>query len=42
LFIRFGAAFALALVMASAGGGGPPQFALHHLNTLLRDVLASP
>ena len=42
LFVRFAAAIALALVMASAGGGGPPQFALHHLNTLLRDALAQP
>jgi hypothetical protein len=42
LFLRFGAAIALALVMASAGGGGAPQFALHHLNGLLRDALAQP
>lgn len=42
LFLRFGAAIALALVMASAGGGGAPQFALHHLNSLLRDALAQP
>ncbi|MGH7485825.1 MAG: ATP-binding protein, partial [bacterium] len=42
LFLRFGAAIALALVMASAGGGGAPQFALHHINSLLRDALAQP
>lgn len=42
LFLRFAAAISLALVMASAGGGGAPQFALHHLNSLLRDAFAQP
>jgi hypothetical protein len=41
VFLRFAAAIALALVMAEAGGGGAPQFALHHLNALLRDALSS-
>lgn len=42
LFIRFATGVALSLVLASFGGGGDPSFALHHLNTLLRDALSHP
>lgn len=40
LFLRFAAAIALSLVLASDGGGTGQEFALHHLNTLLRDALS--
>ena len=40
LMIRFATGVTLALVMAADATGTQPAFALHHLNTLLRDALS--
>jgi hypothetical protein len=40
LLLRFATGIALALVLAADASGVSPAFALHHLNTLLRDALS--
>lgn len=40
LFVRTAVAIALALIMAEDAAGVSPSFALHYLNTLLRDALS--
>ena len=40
LFVRFAVGFAIALVLTQDSNKSDPSFALHHLNTLLREALS--